>query len=517
MIRALWIFGLAAAIAALVVVLAEFPGAVTIDWLGYRLETAASIVAVMLAALLFVFYVFVRLVLWIAQGPKAWRAYFARQRNERGMGALAHGLAAAAGGDASEAGKAAQTAGRLVRDETLARILSLEAAQVAGHETEIEIHARALTENPHTELLGWKALFDLAKARGEKAKAHNHAETAFEKSAGAGWAAEALLADALSAHDFPRAMAVLDRAERGKGFIPERASDIRASILTAQGKRERETGEAQKALPPLRKAMALVPGFLPAAIQRSSLQFEAGRMKRAEDTVLEVWPRAPHPALADIYLKAGKGNEGAEGRLTALTKHNPTHVESRLLIAAEAIAEGRYTSARDALKNLLLAGRTGRVAALMAELSLKESNDRARADEWLKKGLMATRDNVWECETCGHTQTEWTAVCPRCDGVATQAWFTHRAHDEGALTPDGEEATTLVSPEDIVRIAPDAVSEDDETLPVPAPAAVAAEVAEVTSETTTPETVEEDEVSLAHQPDDPGPAPRGKRKEDASW
>lgn len=514
MIRALWIFLIAALLAGAIVWLADAPGYAVAEWRGYRIETTATLALGILLVLGFALYLVLRFFIWVGRGPKAWRRYFARLRNQRGMGALAHGLASAAAGDAVEAGKASAAAGRLVDQGPLPDILALEAAQLSGHETEVHLRAEALTKNPKTALLGWRALHDLAATRGEEAKAFNYAETAFEQSPGAGWAAEALMSAALAETAYDRAAATLDRAERAKAFSAERGRAIRASILTAQGRHALSMGDTGLARNVLRKAMSVAPGFTAAAVTRAQLHFDAGKLKRAEETVLEAWSHGPHPALGETYLKAtrSESGDGAE-KLRTLTNLNAAHVESRLLTAASSIGTGQFIAAREALKDLLLQGRTARACALMAHLALQERSDRAAADEWFAKGLMAPRDNVWECAHCGHAQVEWSASCSHCGSIGQLSWFTHMPHHQADLIPDGEEATSLVSPEDIVRahVDGDAVDQEDE-----APLSRDREAASTPTPLEADPAPSEADAPL-RQPDDPGPSAKAKREESDAW
>ncbi len=512
MIRALWVFTIAMLLGAAVVWLVDVPGYAVVDWRGYRIETNASLALVLLLGIGYGLYLVIRFVHWIGSGPKAWRRFFARLRNQRGMGALAQGLAAAAAGDTVEAGKAAAKAERLVVKGPLPAILALEAAILSQNETDIQAQAAALTNESQTALLGWRALYNLAQAHGEDARATACAEAAFGLSAGVGWAAEALIADALSEKAIDRATASLDRADRGKAFPADRVRTLRACILTAQGRHAFASGDFGVARGALRKATTLVPGFTPAAITRATLHFETGKAKRAEEIILEAWPQGPHPALGRTYLKSIRStDDDDQKKLRALTNLNERHVESRLLIATAALDAGQYVAAREALKELLLTGRTARACALMARLALAEHNDRTSADDWIAKGLEAPRDNVWECEGCGHAQLEWSASCPRCGSVGRAVWFTHRSHENGDLMPDGAEASTLVSPEDILRSHVDRLAEDVEFEALPALEASQEREAPRTERPLEEAVPAEDAERLPRQPDDPGAAGRAEK------
>ena len=110
--RAAWYFIQLALAIAIAWGLAEYPGAATIEWQGWRVDTSIGIVA------LVVFLVAVAAVVLYRMGRFVWRApgsaLVARRgrRQAAGYRALTQGMVAVAAGDADEARRQARKGGR---------------------------------------------------------------------------------------------------------------------------------------------------------------------------------------------------------------------------------------------------------------------------------------------------------------------------------------------------------------------------------------------------------------------
>jgi len=343
------------------------------------------------------------------------------------MGALTQGLAAAAAGDASLAHREATRAGRLVKDGPLAQVLALEAATLEERDDDVAALAPSLLNHPETELLGRRALFDLARKKRDRAAEVNQAEAAFGAHPAAGWAAEALLADAISAKDWDRARSILARASRHDAFANGRGDKIKAVLLLAEAKDLAGAGEVAKAAGLTRRAWDTGTGLAAAAVMRAEQLEAAGKPKAAREFVTRTWGSYPHPKLGHIFAQPGadETHEDCVKRVRDLVSANPTHLESRLLMAEQTILARDVISARTVLKPLLETGTSARAFALMAALDRAEHGAAAQPDDWMAAALAAPRDAIWICSVCGNRETDWQAACPRCTSVATAEWATH--------------------------------------------------------------------------------------------
>ncbi|NQV44680.1 MAG: heme biosynthesis protein HemY, partial [Rhodospirillales bacterium] len=162
MIRALRYFIIIGLLAAAAVWLAEQPGAVSLQWGGYQIDTSFGVMAVGLGILAITSGLLYRLWLFVCRAPGSVRMTWRGHRRGRGYQALTKGMVAVAAGDAEEARRQARKADNLLSEPPLTMLLSAQAAQLSGDERAAERFFRAMTENRETEFLGLRGLLNQA-------------------------------------------------------------------------------------------------------------------------------------------------------------------------------------------------------------------------------------------------------------------------------------------------------------------------------------------------------------------
>src|SRR6185437_13928291 len=134
LMRALPAIIVVAALIAGAVFIADRPGAVSLTWQGWRVDTSVAVlvlgvvIVAMLSALLF------HLLRKIIGGPRAFLRARRESRRRRGYRALTQGKVAVAAGDAAEAKRYAKQADGLLAEPPLTLLLSAQAAQLNGDE-----------------------------------------------------------------------------------------------------------------------------------------------------------------------------------------------------------------------------------------------------------------------------------------------------------------------------------------------------------------------------------------------
>jgi HemY protein len=91
----------------------------------------------------------------------------------------------------------------------------------------------------------------------------------------------------------------------------------------------------------------------------------------------------------------------------------PDHMESRLLLARQAIKTRRWKEARDALEPLATAVPMPRVCALMAEIEQGESGNIGAAREWLARAVSAPPESPWLRTEFNLSTEEWATLARR--------------------------------------------------------------------------------------------------------
>lgn len=425
MLRVLRYLIVLGALIAAAVWLADHPGAVTLTWQGYRIDTSVAVLVVAVAAVAATAALFYRLWVLVRRAPsdlfESWRL----KRRQKGYQALTHGMVAVAAGDAEEARRQVKRADGLLDEPPLTMLLKAQAAQLAGDEQAAAKFFTAMMENPGTEFLGVRGLLNQAMRRGETEKALGLARRAYRLRPKSDWVASVLFDLELRSRRWLDARSTADDAGR-RGLVAPEVGRRRKAVLALELSREvKERNIPDEAIRHAREAHELAPDFVPATIALASGLLDAGKGRRAATLIERTWHLSPHPDLVRLYgVALDVGDALARVRATQrLIKLNPDHLESRLALAAAALQAKLWGEARTALRGVG-DDPPARVCRLMAELEEQEHGDHAQARAWLMRASLADPDPAWVCDTCGNTIKDWGALCAKCQNFDSFRWRT---------------------------------------------------------------------------------------------
>ena len=428
MIRLLALLILAGLIATGLAALADMGGGVDLVIGSYAIHMslgAAAGLALIGAAILFILFRFIGVVLAAPETMNEWsRARKARQ----GYLALSRGLVAAAAGDLEAAKRFAAQGEKLLGHEPLELLLTAQAAQLEDDEEAQSASYRAMLEHKETEFLGLRGLFAQAMRKGSEEDAIKYAVRANELKPNAEWASTALFDLHVARHEWDEAQAILKKQVRAKIVSGDIARRRRAVLLASAAIDADGQGDGDAALTRALEASTLAPGLIPAAVLAARKLTQAGRTWKAKDIVEAAWAQAPHPDLAAAYA-AIHPNDDAQTRarrMRALVQINPSHVESHLVAAEQAIAQRQWFDARSALEPLTRGLPTTRACVLMAEIAQTERGDVTAAQGWLARAARSPRDAQWRCGHCGFVMQDWNAICSNCDAFDSLSWVPPR-------------------------------------------------------------------------------------------
>jgi HemY protein len=411
------------------VLLAEHPGAVTLEFGGWRVDTSFAVLLVIVAAIAALTALVYRGWLFLRRAPKnldrAWQA----KRRRQGYRALTRGMVAVAAGDADEARRQARRADALLDEPPLTMLVSAQAAQMNGDDKAAEKFFAAMTERPETEFLGVRGLMGQAMTRGDTGAALALARRAYRLKPKSAWVAsrmfdlqarEGLWLDARVTCDDLVRHRLLDGAEARR----------RKAVLNHQlGLEAERAGNTEEAIAYLSEARKLAPGFAPAVTALARLLAAEGKLRRAAALVEEAWAAEPHPDLLGSYLAASQATSAIE-RVRAtqrLARRQPDHPETRIALARASLEARLWGEARRHLEAAVAAAGArppARACRMMAELEESETGDGARAREWLMRASLAAADPAWVCDDCGNAVGAWSALCGNCGAFDSFAWRT---------------------------------------------------------------------------------------------
>ena len=451
MIRAFWfliLIGLVSLGAALV---ADNPGAVSLDWLGYHIDTsigfmifAVLVLALCLATIFRVWSFFRKAPRRIGRANRDWR-------RRRGYKALTQGMVAIAAGDAQEAKRQSKKAENLLAEPPLTMLLSAQAAQLSGDDKAAGKFFEKMSERKETKYLGLHGKLNQAMQEGDQESALELAEQASDLNPKTDTVTSTLFELQIKGGNWVEAEDTTRKSIKNKLIDANAGRRRRAILLYQQGVEAENEGRLGDALQLVRKANNMAPGFVPAAVRAARLMQGAGKRRKAASVIEETWVKNPHPHLAEVMedLAPGGGGQEITRTLEKLANYNK---ESHIAIGKAALSAGMWEEARDHLEaaKRKYPGEipSARICRYLAELEEAENQDVEASREWLKKAADGDPDSAWICTDCGNVVADWQPVCDRCENFDSFEWqVPPRVSRLAAATyvpeEDGQDATTI--------------------------------------------------------------------------
>ncbi|MDG2032598.1 MAG: heme biosynthesis HemY N-terminal domain-containing protein [Rhodospirillales bacterium] len=424
MFRAFWFLLLLAALSLGAALLADNPGQVSMQWLGYKIETSVSVLFTALFVLSFLLASAIRIWSFFRRAPRRIGRAHQDWRRQRGYKALTQGMVAVAAGDAMEARRLSRKAEALLAEPPLTMLLSAQAAQLSGDEKAAGKFFDAMAKQPETKYLGLSGKLKQAMEEGDQDSALELAEQASNLKPKTETATSTLLDLQIKKQDWEKAEKTVKKSIKNKTIDSTTGRRRRALMLFQRSLEEENNGKLADALSHAQQANNLAPDFVPAAIRTARLLQSAGKRRKAAAVIEEIWVSNPHPHLADVMgeLASGAGPQEKMRMIERLAGYNKDHEESHLAIAKAALSASMWQEAREHLLAAAQRHSSARACRYMAELEEFENGDVNASREWLRRASVADPDSAWLCNECGNAVAEWEPVCSRCEKFDTLEW-----------------------------------------------------------------------------------------------
>jgi len=409
--RIIVILFVAAALLAIGWRIAFLPGQVTADIGGLTVMTSAPVAILALLLAFGTMYWLIRLIAAGVRLPRTVSAWRGGHRRGAGEAAVTQTLLALAAGEADDARRAAARARRMLGDTPQTLLLAAEAGRLADRTDETEGAFRALAQRKDAAFLGYRGLLRMAIAQEDWKEATVLARQAEAAHPGAAWLRRERSRLAIRSGDWADALA-----------LAEPTSSARAALAVAAAGHD-PAGAARFA----EQAWKSDPS-LPAAVgaYAASLR-KAGKDRRALAVLTRAWTAAPHPDIATAALAPLTDPLVRAQAAQRLTAANPSHAESRILLARTALDAGLTGEARHQIDAAMAEGvNQRRLWLLLAEIEEAARGDteegrRAQRDA-LHHAAMADADPAWRCESCHAEHAAWHAACPSCQTAGSLRW-----------------------------------------------------------------------------------------------
>jgi HemY protein len=382
-----------AILVAFAVWLANDPGTATITWHGWRIDTSASLLFILIAIIVVALNSLFRLIAALRSGFRTFALRKRERRLQRGLTALGDGFAAVHAGVGTTARRLAQEAGKLLDDNPAVLMLRKQAAALEDDEEELEATAEQLLERPETELAALRTLATKAMAKGDTEKALGYARRALTRGDTVPWALRLILDADVATRNWTNALAILDMHASRDLFAPSEHQRLRARLHLLQAQDFLALGEAAQAARVARDAMDENGGVAALALYAKAMAAQ-GKGRKAVGDIEKAWRDSPDPALLAAYRTLIPGETALElvQRVEHLVDENPDDVESRLAVAEVSLAAELWGQTRNRLQGLTSEAYPtavrARAARLMAEVERAERGDNVAVSRWLREALV---------------------------------------------------------------------------------------------------------------------------------
>ncbi|WP_299779926.1 heme biosynthesis HemY N-terminal domain-containing protein [uncultured Roseobacter sp.] len=389
--------------------------------------------------------------------------YFDRNRERKGFDALSEGMMALASGEGRLAMTKAAKAEKYLGKPELTNLLTAQAAELAGDRQKAEETYKKLVTNDATRFVGVRGILKQKLADGDTETALKLAEKAFAIKPKHEETQDVLLRLQAQKEDWSGARQTLS-AKLKHGNLPRDVHKRRDAVLAlSEAKDVLSDGSGIETQEKAIEANKLSPDLIPAAVMAAHSYIEKGKPRLATRLLKKAWDVAPHPDLAAAFaaIEPDETSEQRLKRFASLTRSNPQHPETRMLLAELHIANEDFPEARRALGDLVETDPTARSVTLMAAIERGEGADDAVVRGWLARALTVSRGPQWICDNCQHIHAEWAPICENCESFDTLAWKTPPLSE--VAMPGGVQMLPLIvgAVEDDVSKAPDDDAADD--------------------------------------------------------
>ncbi|XUY26549.1 heme biosynthesis protein HemY [Agrobacterium sp. rho-8.1] len=447
--------------------LADRPGVLSIVWQGQLIEmslmVAASLVAALVAAVMIVWWLFNTV--WTS--PHAARRYFRSRKRDRGYQALSTGLIAAGAGNAILARKmTARTQGLLNADqEPLIHLLEAQADLIEGKYDAARRKFEAMAQDPETRELGLRGLYMEARRQGANEAALEYAEDAAKNAPYLPWAAQATLESKSRSGEWDDAIRLLDQQKAASVLERGEAERLKAVLLTAKAEEKFES-DPKAAREDAKQALKLSKGLVPAALVAAKSYLREDNLRKAAAVLEPVWKIAPHPQIAQLYIRARSGDTAIDRlkRAERLESLKPNNVEALVAVAQASLDAQDFARARSKAQAAARIEPRESTYLLLADIEEAETGDQGRIRHWMAQALRAPRDHAWVAD--GIVSEKWLPASPVTGRLDAFEWKMPFGQMEGPVED--------VSVDDALSSLPDVAKPEirEKIIEIPVPAKV---------------------------------------------
>ena len=404
--------------------IADHPGDIRIEWLGYIIEPTIAGAIILLLLLVVILYLILRSVDEIISLPRRIKKRHHVKTLEKGLEAVNQGFLAIAGGNERQALKQSDRAHKLL-DKPMTLMLKAQAAQMAGKTDKATGLYKQLSQQEDTAFIGTKSLLTQANRAGDFEQSFALAQQAYELQPKNENVVRAFIYAQMQHEDWKKAHQTLIKDQRIKALEAGERNKLLQLVLIERSRDCSNLADHETALEHAKQAWSISKGvekdYIP-AVNQYAIALHRSKPLKALDILEKTWNRTAHPALLEIHsLLAGQSVLKQDlpprqwcSRLDKLSQKNVSKTAEMQMSVAKAqaaLADDNVEAVQQYLK--YQDKQNPAVLRLLAAVAVDDQHDLLVAAD----GHEAVK--LWDCNHCDHLSETWHAVCPSCKMVDT--------------------------------------------------------------------------------------------------
>ncbi len=405
--------------------LADHPGTLAFDWLGWRVEMALSLFAALLLGLIILTTLTLMLWFGIASWPARMKQRRFQKNHTQGLTAITQTLVALSAADYKNAQRHLQhSMAHLPDHPALTGLLDAQLARAQGQTGRLPRIYALLKENADTRPLALRGLIEQNMAAQQSEIALTHIQEVLAEFPKDAWANRAAIDLMIAQNKLGDAEKQIKKSSDLSVLNRQQTHHLEALIATIRGEHHLRDNRLDDARASLKIALKRETDFLPARLIMADVLNQIGDRSALLKHAQRSWKHQPHPHVVALILNTFSHESPAtlERRVEQLIAAHPDHVESLMAKAQLYLRLAQWEKAREILRKAKDIRHSPRVFEALAQLEKSQHKDEMKANEWLKFALDAPRDESWICSSCGYECTAWHAHCPNCAAMDSLTW-----------------------------------------------------------------------------------------------
>lgn len=412
LLRAIIFFTLLIGAAIGVDALAQQPGALSLSWYGWSIETSAAFFVVCVVLLLVLVFALTRVYIWLDLLPKRIAHSLQAQRREKGLTALSDSMTALSIGDRPAALKAAKSAKKALPHNPLADAMLAQASAWGNPKNRKEAisYYSKLLDNSHTDLAGLKGLLQISIEENNSERALTYAQEIYAKSDKNEWVMETLTDLYARNSRYEEAAKVAQRWQKvaeknSRGYKQAQFTEVCNRLEAAKEDLRlapaHDKSAIRKAEQTAEDILKIKPDFVPAGLFLADVlekraAFEEGRarkktFKQARKVLRGLYKEAPRHQVANRWVQLMK--DEPEDVLVKRAEKFIGPWDDNILgmtTKGKALVKARqWTEAHKTLSRALLKGEDRTLFEVFAQLEQAQHPGGGGAVRWLERALDA--------------------------------------------------------------------------------------------------------------------------------